>query len=333
MRYDHCCAAFFATPWAILPEKLAEMRVFLAAKYAGEDVDPAEVARVVAGRRVELLNQINVEDPSGETIDFVRAGPMRNVQMVGRIGVVQVMGVISQRVGMLGEASGGVSAEAIGAAVQALAADKSCKAIVMQFDSPGGSVYGIAELASKIQAAKESKKVIGIADSVAASAAYWCLSQCSEVCVCPGGQVGSIGVLAAHEDQSKADELAGVKTTLISSSKYKVEGNPFEPLDDAAREEIQSKIDRYHADFTDAVAKGRNVTATRVSKDFGAGRMVMDAEAVRRGMADRISTMQQLMRRLGADDNGVANNPLYQGKLTASGAAKIARAVEVETAL
>ena len=151
--------------------------------------------------------------------------------------------------------------------------------IVLLVDSPGGSVYGIAELANKINALKGEKKIIGMADSVAASAAYWLASQCSELVCCPGGQVGSIGVLAAHEDQSGAAEQAGVKTTLVTSSKYKGEGNPFGPMDDDARAEIQSKVDAYHAMFVAAVARGRGVSEGVVNKTFGQGRMSMAVPA------------------------------------------------------
>jgi ClpP class serine protease len=52
--------------------------------------------------------------------------------------------------------------------------------------------------------------------------------------------------------------------------------------------------------FHDAVAEGRGLKAAKVRSDFGQGRMVLAAEAVRRGMADRIGTMEQTLNRFGA---------------------------------
>ncbi len=279
MKYEHILAAFLNSPWAILPEKLAEMRAFLHLKARGADIPQEEIDALVAARG---------NRPAGVTV-------------AGRVAVLPVMGTICQRIGTLAQASGGVSTEDIGAALDSLVADRQVKCIVLAFDSPGGSVYGVEELARKIYSARDQKKIVGLADSVAASAAYWLLSQCAEINVTPGGQVGSIGVLAAHEDLSKQLEEQGVKTTLIHAGKYKVEGNPYESLSEEARAEIQSKVDSYYSMFVAAVARGRGTTEARVRADMGQGRMVTAKDAVKAGMADHVATLEQVMRRLGAD--------------------------------
>lgn len=284
MNYSRIIEAVYSEPWAILPEKLAAIRQFLSIKAVGGDVSEEQIKAATGSRRGS------------------------NVQMAGRIAVMPIFGTLAQRVGSLEEASGGVSAEAIGATLEGLVADKQVRAIVMAFDSPGGSVYGIEELGAKIRALKEEKKIVGLADSVAASAAYWLISQTSEVNVTPGGQIGSIGVVAAHEDYSKhLEEKAGVKTTLVTAGTFKGEGNPYGPLTDEARAEMQKKVNHYYGLFVGAVAKGRGVTAARVEKDFGQGRMFTASEAVTRGMADHVATLEQVLRRLGAGAGGTAN--------------------------
>ena len=87
--------------------------------------------------------------------------------------------------------------EAFGAAFDRAAADSSIGAIVLNIDSPGGSVYGVEELADKIYKARGTKPVYAVANSLAASAAYWIGSAASQLYVTPSGEVGSIGVLAA----------------------------------------------------------------------------------------------------------------------------------------
>ena len=89
--------------------------------------------------------------------------------------------------------------------------EPSISAIVLDVDSPGGSVFGVEELATEIRAARGTKPVVAVANSMAASAAYWIASQADELVITPGGMVGSIGVLTAHEDISKAQEMAGIK--------------------------------------------------------------------------------------------------------------------------
>ncbi len=281
-KYPALLAAFYSNPWLLSREKFEEIRGFLQLKGAGGKVSAEEIKALAARRRDD------------------------SVQMAGRIAILPVMGVISQRMSGLEAASGGESAEQIGQTLDSLVADKQVKTIVMQFDSPGGSVFGIEELGRKIMAARSDKRIVGIADSVAASAAYWLLAQTSEINVTPGGQVGSIGVISAHEDYSKFEEKAGVKTTLVTSSKFKAEGNPYEPLNDDARAEMTRKVQAYHTMFTAAVARGRGITEARVEKDFGQGRMLMAKEAVAAGMADRVATLEQVIQRLGGSSGGPA---------------------------
>ena len=107
---------------------------------------------------------------------------------------------------------------------------------------------------------------------MAASAAYWLASAANEVIITPSGEVGSIGVLAAHQDVSAAMDRDGIKTTLVSAGRYKTEGNPFEPLTDDARGYLQSRVDDYYGMFIRAVADHRRVKIDAVRDGFGSGR-------------------------------------------------------------
>jgi len=280
MRYALIAEAFYSNLWAILPEKLHAMRSFLELKIAGGEVSEERINEIVSSRR-----------GSG-------------VQLVGRVAVLPVFGAMMHRVSGMDRASGGVSCEEIGSSLESLVADRSIKSIVMLFDSPGGAVAGTPELADKVRALGQQKKIVGLADSMAASAAYWVLSQCAEVNVSPSSQVGSIGVLSAHTDTSEADKIAGVKTTYVTSAPYKVECAPESPLGEEARGEMQAKVDHYHGLFVKAVARGRSTTEHRVSSDFGGGRMLTAKAAVSAGMADRVATLEQVLDRMGASGSG-----------------------------
>jgi signal peptide peptidase SppA len=171
--------------------------------------------------------------------------------------------------------------------------DDSVAQILLDIDSPGGSVYGVQELAAEIAASR--KPVVAIANSLAASAAYWLGSAASEFHVTPGGEVGSIGVWMAHEDWSKAVADAGVNVTLIAAGQYKVEGNPYEPLSADARKFLQSRVDDYYQTFTRAVAKGRKVGVDAVRGGMGQGRVLGADQAKAEGMVDSIATFDQVV--------------------------------------
>ena len=151
------------------------------------------------------------------------------------------------------------------------------------------------ELAAEIRAARSTKPIVGIANSMAASAAYWLGSACSELYCTPSGQVGSIGVIASHDDMSAALEQAGIRTTLITAGPNKAEGNQLGPLTRAARSTMQAMVDSYGADFERAVALGRGVGIDAVRRSFGQGRMLRASEAKRVGMVDGVAQLDDVL--------------------------------------
>jgi ClpP class serine protease len=89
----------------------------------------------------------------------------------------------------------------------------------------------------------------------------------------------------------------GVKLTMIRSeqSPLKNEAHPFGPLSEDAQGFLQQRANEAGADFIKAVASGRRVTQTKVREDFGQGRVYGAREAVARGMADRVATLDEVI--------------------------------------
>jgi signal peptide peptidase SppA len=214
----------------------------------------------------------------------------------GGFVVLNLFGFISQRgLGWLDAIVPGTSTETFAGWLDE-AMRSSADAILINIDSPGGSVSGVGELATKIREARSRKPIIAIANSYAGSAAYWLGSQASVLLVTPGGQVGSIGVFSLHVDSSKAMGDAGLRVSLITSARYKAEGNPYSPLSKEARQNVQREVNAYHKMFAEAVALGRKVPVAKVNgPSFGEGRMKMARPAVSAGMADKIATYGDLV--------------------------------------
>jgi signal peptide peptidase SppA len=216
------------------------------------------------------------------------------------IAVIPVIGPIVQRPSWLMAWLGGTSTQQVRQALAEAMADDAVVQVLLIFDCPGGSVYGLAELADEINQAKKAKPITGYADSLSASGGYWLMSQCTECWVTPGGEVGSIGVWMAHEDCSKAFEELGIKTTLISAGKNKVEGNPYEPLDPDAQGFMQSRVDDYYGMFTRHVARGRNVGVDSVRRGMGEGRVLGASQALAEKMVDGIAALPEVLKRMTA---------------------------------
>lgn len=250
-----------ATPWALMPECIPAMLGRIA--FSGTEAKPV-LTRGQSGNQS------------------------------GAIAVLSLTGVISQHPDWFAD----TSIDQFSADLLAAVNDPGVGSILISIDSPGGSVYGVQELAGMMMAAREQKPVVAIANSLAASAAYWIGCAASEFYCTPSGEVGSIGVWQAHMDISGALEQAGVKTTLISAGKYKTEGNPYQPLDENAQNFMQSRVDAYYNDFVSAVATARGVDPDTVKNGMGQGRVLGAQDAKKANMIDGIMTFPQLIQRM-----------------------------------
>lgn len=171
--------------------------------------------------------------------------------------------------------------------------------VLIDVDSPGGVTDGIPEAAKMVRDARgKGKPIVAHVNTMACSAAYWIASQADEIVSSPSGVAGSIGVYAAHRDVSKMMDEVGIKTTLISAGKYKVTGNPFEPLSDEARGQIQEDVDYYYDLFTQEVALGRGVKQSEVKAGYGEGRALPAEPAKAVKLVDRVETMTETIGRL-----------------------------------
>lgn len=302
-NYRRVMGYFYGQPWALERAKYEEIEGILLARSSGERLGDDEIrARIGHGER-EAVRLWDIE-----TSAFLVAGPDQAYRAAdgtaaerGRpvVAVVGVYGVLTHRAGMFTQTSGLTSAEGVGARVRAAASDPAVKGIVLDVDSPGGSVYGIQEAGDEIRAARAAKPVKAVANARAASAAYWMLSQADEAFATPSGEVGSIGVILEHYDVTAMNEKLGVKVTTITHGKNKALGSPNAPLTEDARAELERRVREYGNAFEHAVAKGRSVPVETVRKEFGQGLMFGAKEAAERGMIDGVATLDEVIRQVG----------------------------------
>lgn len=263
------------TAWAMHPAALATIKAILAERASGYRPTADEIAERIG-----------------------HADRDREDELSGPVAKLALTGSIFPRADALSETSGAQSLETFRGRLRQALDDESVRAIVIDVDSPGGSVEMVPETAAEILAGRDRKPIVAVANTWAASAAYWLASAATELVVTESGEVGSIGVFMAHTDLSGALEQAGEDVTLISAGKYKTEGNPFEPLSGEAEAHLQEQVDAYYQMFVKGVAKARGTSVADVRDNFGEGRMVMAREAVSRGMADRVGTLDETIARL-----------------------------------
>lgn len=220
--------------------------------------------------------------------DASRPSPARVTE--DGIAVIQMSGPMTK-----GQSKfGGVDTVEARNLIRAFAADTNISAIVLNIDSPGGTVAGTDDLAHDVASAARTKPVIAQIDDEGASAAYWIAAQASAVYANPSAHVGSIGVYAVIEDSSEAAAAAGVKVHVISTGGMKgamADGTPVTPEQLAY---AQERVNAANAMFTDAIRKGRKMSASAVAK-VNDGRVWGAAESLSLGLIDGIQRMDDTM--------------------------------------
>lgn len=211
------------------------------------------------------------------------------------VAVIPVRGVLTYHpVEFFGFSFGGATSRLRRRFNEALA-DDGVGAIVLDFDSPGGVVDGIPELAADMRSARGKKPVIAVANTMIASGAYWLAAQADEIVVSPSADIGSVGVFVHHLSFAGMLDADGVKSTIIRSVPEKAEVNPYEDLTEGALAHLQARVDETDAMFVADIAKGRQVKAGDVRSIAGRGRLIGPKAALAAGLADRVATIEQVV--------------------------------------
>jgi signal peptide peptidase SppA len=212
---------------------------------------------------------------------------------LGDIAVIPVAGEISQKPTIWTELFGGTSSERLVAAIRGAVQEPTVGAVVLDVDSPGGSVFGLAEAASAIRELRGSKPILAVANPVMASAAYYLAAQADEIVATPSSLVGSIGTIAIVPDPTELYNKAGIRLEVFHYGERKAETMP--PLDDAGRDAIQSQVDYYGRMFEADVAAGRGVSRATIRAKYGRGAIFNADEALSAGLVDRIATRDEML--------------------------------------
>jgi len=213
----------------------------------------------------------------------------------GTDAVIGVQGPLTYRYDMWSWYFGGTSYVGLSSKLMAAIANTNIERIVMVFDTPGGEVTGLPELARTIK--DSPKPIVAVVDPCCASAGVWLASQASRIVSIESGEIGSLGVQCVAKSYTEALKQAGIDVQIFRAaiSPEKNLAHPYEPLDDKAKAYLQDRVDRKGEQFVAAVAAGRGVTEAAVLEKFGQGRMLESAEALNVGFIDAVGSVASVL--------------------------------------
>lgn len=271
------------TPWAITPDKFAQIQEVINRHLSGDKLDVLE------------LKKHDYGDKKKARLPF---------DSIDGVAIIPIDGVISKKMNLLHETSGGVSTQLLGRDFRAAVDDLRIKGIILSIDSPGGTVDGTFEFANIIFEARGKKPIVSFSDGVMASAAYLFAAATDRVFISGRTvQVGSIGVVSTHIDKSEAEKKAGIKITEIVAGKYKRMTSEHEPLTAEGRKVIEEMVDDVLSVFVSDISKFRGVSEENVVQNMANGRMFMGQKAIKAGLVDGIMTFDELVSKMAAGES------------------------------
>ena len=211
---------------------------------------------------------------------------------VGKIGLINIHGSLTNKpVESLCGATGTSYAGLVNQMDELIQA--GCERIVFDISSGGGEAFNCFQTADAIRKMADDNgvKLISYVQDCAASAAYALCVLSDEVVCHPQGQVGSIGVLIALMNNSKAIEQAGYTRTFVTAGANKI---PFD-ADGNFRDEfiagLQEQVNELYGEFVAHVSKYTGLSTEEIKATEAS--MFRANKALELGLINSIMTNEE----------------------------------------
>jgi len=250
------------------------------------------------------------------------------------VAVIRIRGeIVSGELGTdwLGGSQVGVAASrAIMTQIRDAAEDGSVKGLLLDINSPGGSVTAAEEITRELDRFKKSthKPIVATISDNGASAAYWIAAADSDKIYANASSLtGSIGVYMSYTNYEELLQKIGIKPGLIKSGPLKDIMSGTRPMTDDEKALLQGMVDQMYAQFLQSIAKGRGMEIARV-RQLADGRVYTGEQAKGEGLVDEIGNYYDALAALGvltglgekpnvkdADEDGFSLRSLLSGAI------------------
>ncbi|MBA7559405.1 hypothetical protein ES708_01019 [subsurface metagenome] len=264
-------------PWMIAPERLAEIRAIYQTHMRGDKIDIKAIESQLAIAIGEKKERGQYDIQNGAAI-------------------IPLKGIVSKGSSFFSFFFTLASTSDIALMIKDALVNREVESILLDIDSPGGTVDGTQELAELIYASRGEKPIVAYTDGMMASAAYYIGAAADKIYISGDmPEIGSIGVVMTHLDYSKSDEMYGYKETDIFAGKYKRIATGNRPLSKEGKAYLQDQVDYVYSIFVNDIAKYRGVSIDDVLENMADGKIFIGKQALDAGLVDGVSTFDQLI--------------------------------------
>ncbi|MDE1949541.1 MAG: S49 family peptidase [Burkholderiales bacterium] len=214
---------------------------------------------------------------------------MPSVPSTPHTALIDVRGEIS--------ADGEASADNLLPALKNAFEDSNAQAVVLRFNSPGGSPVQAGIVNDEIRRLKalHPKKVYAVCEEVCASGAYYMAVAADEIYVDKASVVGSIGVLMDGFGFTGLMDKLGIERRLLTAGDNKGMLDPYSPDNERQTAYAKAMLEQIHQQFIAAVRQGRGARLKEDADTFS-GLYWNGEEAVKLGLADHLGSLDYVAR-------------------------------------
>jgi len=284
----------------MLPSEVADV----VGNYRADSPEAAQRLGLVDGvlHRQEVMDRLRrkLGFKEGEKIPLVSLSgyyqadpPDRNYGAEDKVAVLYAEGTISD-----GKANpGSIGDISLIRDIEAIAADKRVKGVVLRINSPGGSALASENIWYALSKLKEKGKplVVSMGD-YAASGGYYIACMADSILAEENTLTGSIGVFRIIPSlEGLLEDKVGVTFDTVKTGRFAQGINPFFDIGEEEGRIMQRQVDTTYALFLDRVATGRRMTKNAVDA-IAQGRVWSGTDAIPIGLVDKLGTLSDAVR-------------------------------------
>jgi len=230
----------------------------------------------------------------GVSILIAHSITKQSISYGDKVAIIPIYGEITMGDGTL--SSKGVTPTKLRKYFEQACEDSSIKAVVLEINSPGGSVVASEEIAELVKKCKKEKPVVAWLGDIATSGAYYVASSSSYIVADKASITGSIGVISIFPEYSGLLKKIGINVTIIKAGEYKDFASGFRPMREEEKEMMQSVIMEIYEEFIREIAENRNLSEEYIKK-LAEGKIYSGKQAKEFGLVDEVGSKEKAIKK------------------------------------
>lgn len=199
----------------------------------------------------------------------------------GNVQVIRIIGAITATSDIF---SSTVSSSEVITAIESAEANPNIKAIILEINSPGGTVVGSAEIVEKLK--QVEKPTVAWIREVGTSGAYWVATATDAIVAHNLSLTGSVGVTGSYLEFTGFMEDYRIGYVNLSKPENKEIGSPFRQMTEEEMEILDNILEETYNYFLEDVSNNRNIDIEILRENTKKGAIILGKDAYELDLVD-----------------------------------------------